>query len=180
MKIDKNLNVVTTVTTTAGEEMRVHSMPIGMAVYEANYLLLARTHSELQSLGIKTGPSVARLALADIASQFDMTKSHNALMSEIRRLTNVCYPTKNGFEQMPLESSIDEGFLDEETLSYVESLLVFFTLIRWVYPPEYRPMFMDMMRDAWNLASTPFTITEYANSLRTSTKAATSGGTAAA
>jgi hypothetical protein len=177
--IDKNLNIIIPVDTPSGE-MKVHSMPISMAAYEANYKLLALTHSDLQLLGVKTAPSVAGLTMADLANEYGLTKSYQALMAEIHRLTNVCVPTKNGFEQMPLQDVIDSNLIDEESVKYIEGRLIFFTLIRWLYPPKFRTEFVDMIKIVWGLDSTPLAITAYANSLMTSIKAAITGEKATA
>lgn len=144
MQINEDMKLVVPVVT-EGSTTRVwaYHTPISREVYEANYRVLAGTRVALASKGphyvMGVGPRVAALTLRDEcrrdAESFGRFNDEGkpdesemrALFAELRRLTMVLCPGKNGWEMLPVDAAISSGKIDVEDWSETESAIVFFT-----------------------------------------------------
>jgi hypothetical protein len=169
--INKKLNLVLPVETETGK-IWVHSVPLSREVFESNYLILTKTLSNLYANGI--GPSfahrVALLSLKDTAKEIDSENdvSYN-LINEIHRLTNVLMPVSGQWQTIPFAEVINKKLIDEQQISEVENAIVYFTAASAVHLKSELQMALQGLKNNWNAQTTLLNVTEYGNSLVTST-----------
>lgn len=149
----------------------VHSAPISAEVFTAHFMLLGRTFSAIYAsgLGPVAGPRVAHLLLQKVAKDQGDEIGGLALMSEIRRLTNVMLRTPNGWEAFPYEVVIGQGLVDKEDLTEVTNAIVFFTVLSATHKRSERRGMMSAAARLWDAQITSQDFTVFAGSLPTST-----------
>ena len=190
--IDRALNLV--VPLQRGDGMiYVHATPVAYEIFEKYHLVMSKTFASLfrEGLSIAAGPRVAWMMLRDIAQdtargtglswwEGDDGVEHG-LMAEIKRLSNVIapLPAGGGWDTQPLQDALDAGYLDKEDAGEVLNQLAFFTVVSRVPQREDREKFVLGGARTSNSQTTSFNATEFAASLKTSTKAAPTGAKAA-
>lgn len=139
MKIDRKLNVV--FDAPYGNSIcYVHSVPVRSEIFHQFFWTIGRVYSRLIEQGINTAVchKLVYLALeedAKLRNEWDdniipetsETKHgiKSVFVNEIMRLTNVIYPTANGYESKPLEIMfLDQKFDQEDVLERC----IFFTI----------------------------------------------------
>lgn len=129
-KIDEQLNLVMPLYHGDDIYAWVHSVPLPRAVFEANYRLVAKTFTELFADGIANagGVRIAQLVMRDIATEDGSQDKYQAFIAEIRRITSVLLPSKEGWSVRLLHDAIHHKLIDEDDSSLVENALVFFTV----------------------------------------------------
>lgn len=155
MKIDRSLNLVLTVDRDDGTTIHLHSMPISRAVFDANYRLIARSHSELFGHGtayaITSGPKIAALVLADVGRENARERGQEgdggaaSLLAEIRRLTNVLCATPAGWESLPADVAIQRNMIDPDDWSEALNAICFFTYVCHMTKRAALPNVLDKM-----------------------------------
>lgn len=117
----------------------VHSIPIGRAVFEANYRLLGATFvgSVEERLADVAGPAFAELILRDAAATRGIDPE--PLLNEIRRLTYFLRSAPTGWEMIPFYEAATKGQISESDAREVMGALVFFTSV-WASVPRRRAM----------------------------------------
>jgi hypothetical protein len=171
--INKKLNLVLPVDTEAGK-IWVHSVPLSREVFESNYLLLTRTlaHMYVNGIGPAFGPRVAKLVLKDVAKEINDEKDISAdLINEIQRLTNFLMPSSNGsgWQTIPFHEIVIKKLVDEQILGEVENAIIYFIVASAVHLRSEMQMAMQGLQTNWKAQITSLTVTEYGNSLMTST-----------
>lgn len=178
MEINRKLNLVIGLDRPEGTAY-VHSTPVGRAVFDRYYLVMAKAFAEIygNGLGPLAGPRVAALTLRDVAGQaWDGPQGvEMGLMNEIRRLTNILAPTPDGWKMLPFTGALAAGLIDEDEESEVENALVFFTLSSVMHKKAVLPAVLGVMGSLWGSSTTLLPAMEYVNSLPTLTTAAASG-----
>ncbi len=109
--------------------------PISTEVFQANYRIIAATKAAIFGKGIAyaadAGPRIASLTLRDAgradAAEWGIEDSAPALLAEIKRLTHVLAPGKDGFDVLPIDPAIARKVIDEEEADEAISAVVFFT-----------------------------------------------------
>lgn len=178
MEINRKLNLVQTIETDNGS-VYLHSTPISREVWENYFLILSKTYSQLFAQGLHqiSGPVVAGLMLKRLA-QLDGVWDGSAgvekgLLPEIRRLTNVVVATGAGWQTLPIDTALARGVIDQETMREAEGAIVFFICASAVLSgPQARKkltIMRDMTEALWGAQHTSLDVTEWADSLPTST-----------
>lgn len=177
MKIDRNLNLVQQIEREGKPSVHVHSAPISREVFEANYLLVARAHSELFGRGaayaINSGPKIAALTLKDAGRQNAAEKGADgdggaaALLMEIRRLTNITAATERGWETLPVDVAVARGVIDADEYAEVEATTAFFTFVCAMTKRAALPNVLGAMASVLGAQITSSNATEFAASLAT-------------
>lgn len=176
MKLDKKLNLVVPVQTSLGY-VHVHSMPIGLHVFEQHYLLLSKVFSRMYTEGLNDlgGPRVAALMLRDVAKndfgQEYAEEMERTLINEIKRLSNVAMPAPDGkgWVTLPYDSNEVRQALDAEDRRDIEGFLCFFTLVSSLHTRRQIPSMMKRPSELWDFRVTSLSGTEWVDSLPTST-----------
>jgi hypothetical protein len=174
VRIDGKLNIVVEVETGSGTVF-VHSAPISRDVFEKYFIVVSKAFSAMMAggIGVISGPRVAGLMLKKVAieeGEWDTKDGvQNGLMAEIRRLSNVVMPTDAGWKTVPYQTVIDGNMMDEDDIAEIDNILVFFTCVSAMCRrTDIAPMLKTMLR--WGAVTTLQNVTEYAKSLKTSTK----------
>jgi hypothetical protein len=177
--INKKLNLVLPVETDAGK-IWVHSVPISREVFESNYLLLTKTLAELyiNGIGPAFGPRIAKLTLRDVAKEMNEEEDISInLINEVHRLTNFLMPSTNGsgWQTISLHEVIQKKLVDEAIISEVENAVIYFIVASAVHLKSELQMAMQGLKTNWKAQTTLLTVTEYGNSLMTSTPQESTG-----
>ncbi len=181
MRIDRRLNLVIPIYQGEGDPVAwVHSTPLSREVFESNFLLVSKTFAAIhaEGLGEIAGPRVAKLVMGRIASgMMGGLESATALMNEIRRLSNVLAIVGGGWQTVPLQNAQEAGLLDEDDVPEVENALCFFTVLSGMHRREVLAEILPGAARLWGALTSSLGCTEYLDSLRTSTRAGSSGAT---
>jgi hypothetical protein len=175
LQIDRKLNLVIPLRREdAGITIYVHSMPISRVIFEENFLLISRAFSMMHAAGLGqfAGPRVAAMIIKRVAVELGTWEGDggvgNALMNEIRRLTNVIVPIEGqGWQTKPFQDAISAGFLSEDEVSEVENAICFFTLASVMHLRRQVAGILALGEDLWETSTTLLNVTEYKNSLLT-------------
>lgn len=163
----------------------VHATPISRDVFDAYYMILAKTFSKLYTEGLnwRIGPRVAYLALktaATEANQWDGPDGVQAgLVNEIRRLTNVAVPGASGWTTVPYSEAITKGLISEDDAAEVDNAITFFIVASAMHIRSEVRTVVTEAAQLWGGRTTSLNSTEFAASLQTSTGDASSGARAA-
>ena len=181
LRIDRKLNLVIPIDRDDGARIYIHSTPISLAVFEAHYLVMAKTFAAIynEGLGVTAGPRVAAMTMKKIAENLGVWAGEggveSSLVNEMKRLTNVLAPGANGWDTVPYSEAVKRGIIDEDEASEVENALAFFTVAYRLHRKTEREAILNGASRLWGgeISSLPFT--EFRNSLPTSTPAANTG-----
>jgi len=171
--VSRKLNIVLPPIETSEGTVYVHSIPIGRSLFEQCFRPMARALSNIVSEGSPfIGPNVAKLYLlaeADAIGEGD--KVRGAMMSEIKRLTNVGIAGKN--EVVPYAVAVQRNLLDEDKQAEVENFIVYFTLVSWIkLPAPLEPNYgKEALHSIWQAQTTSSELMEFMRGLPTSTPA---------
>lgn len=173
MKINDDLNLVLEL----DDNRHLFHTPLSVAVYEANYKILAATQAELFGDGLKraflTGQGIAALTLVDegkrIATSREEEGDHgaSALLDEITRKTTILSPGADGWEFLPVEIAIQKGLLDAQEWKEMLSSIVFFTCACYLSPSRARRDAMKSLAETIGASTTVLNPEAYADSLKT-------------
>lgn len=189
MRIDKRLNLIVPIydDETGKLVANVHSTPLSEETVERHFMLLAQTFSQVfsQGLGVASGPAVALRLLRRIADNsgtwIDAKTGEpgdgQILVEEIRRLTTVLVPGEIGqpWQQVPLQTAVERGFIGAEDRAEVENAIVFFIAASATLPRAQRKEMLTQAADLWGARLSSSSATDFAASLKTSTATANTG-----
>jgi hypothetical protein len=185
MRIDESLNIVIPVDRADGITIHVPAAPISREVFQRFWRPMARAYNEiLQEQLVVTGPRIAGLALRDAARAIGMLDGpmgvDAGLIAEIRRLANVIAPGGNGhpgWQLIPYADALRQEIIDQDDADEIEGILVFFTLAWRLHRIQDRREWITGISAVWGAQTSSLTLSEYANSLTTSTATANTGAT---
>lgn len=181
MKLDKTLNLVIPVFDEKDDPIFIHSAPIGRAIYEKHFRIIARVWNEIfsQGMGMMAGPRMAYTLLKDIATEDGSWEGvdgvENTLVQEIFRLTNVIAPVEGIWDTIPYTEAKAKSIINEDDATEVENALTFFTANSHMLRKSERKTVLKSALGTWAAQLTSLNSTEYLNSLPTLTKAAGTG-----
>ena len=187
-EIDKRLNIVLTAEREDGQVIHVHSVPVVKAVFESNIRLISRTMTMMvgDDLGVGGQIRVAAGYMKEAALELDggpdapaggrFQGAYAALLDEIQRLSNAWVPGPRGWEMMTLADAEGQKLLSSDQVSEVTNALVYFTAASWFNSPKERKSIYQML-SRYGVQTGSWDSTAYGASLRTSTPAASTGGT---
>jgi hypothetical protein len=165
--INKKLNLVLPV---EDEKIWFYSTPISKEVFEANYLLLVKTLSNLYFNGIGPGmaPRIAGYTLRDMAKEMnDKIDISQSFVNEIYRLTFVFMidPATNKWKTFPYLEVKNKKMVDEDVLTEVENALIYFTVASAIHLKSELPIIMSGLSQIWGAQTTSLDPMAYCNSL---------------
>jgi hypothetical protein len=194
MKVDRKLNLIIPFAREDGSSIHVFASPLGRAIYQIYYLPLAKTLSMMieQEILLVGGATVARSMLEDISRNTPRAGGasnwwegvdgvENGLLGELRRLTSVLAPkASGGWETLMFEEAVKVDLFTEDEVAEVENAQVFFTLVSRMLKGERSegPRVIAERMFGWRTSSS--SMSEFRNSLSTSTQVASSGAKAKA
>ena len=186
MKINEQLNIALPIRyDDKGPTLYAYHTPISREVYEANYRVLAATKSVLSSKGahflMDAGPNIAALTLRDEGrkdaaerGEFDaqgnpLDGGAEALLMELRRLTSVVVPSAKGWDTVPVDVALNKAKIDMDEWKEAESALTFFTCHYAPASRKDRERIAQATASLLGASATSSTLTEWIDSLTTST-----------
>lgn len=178
--LNKKLNIAIPIETESSGKIWAHSVPISYEVFDSNWLLLTKTLSNLYSNGIgpAMAPRIAARMLKDTAKEIDEKNDISInLMQEIYRLTNILMPNANGsgWRTMPFIEVKNRKMIDDQSISEVENAIIYFIVASALHLRSELPMAYQGLKSIWNAQTTSLNVTEFGNSLMTSTPGETIG-----
>jgi hypothetical protein len=175
--ITDDLNIVIPVS----ETCRAYHTPISEEVFEASFRVIAATHAALFSQGVEysqsVGTRIAALTLKDEGERLAKKREEpgdfgaTAVLADIRRLTNILAPTKSGWDMFPVEAALEQNIISAENWKEAEAALIFFTCPYVIARPKQREGIAKAISGILGGLVTSLNITDYIDSLATSTKA---------
>lgn len=182
MKLNEKLHLVVPVyadADAADPQHYVHSAPISREIFEANFLLLSKTFTAIhaEGLGEIGGPRVACLVMREVAKRMRDEERCQALMNEIRRLTNVLTRDGARWVMMPFQDAMDRKIIDGDDLSEVENAIVFFTVLTVMHPRRTLATYLNGAVSLWGAQTSPLDCSAFGASLPISTATDNTGAT---
>lgn len=181
MKIDRKLNLVIPLERDDGSVIYAHSSPISREVFEAHFLVIAKTFNTIIAEGLSriSGPRISALTLKMIAEKMGIWEGQsgvkNGLINEMHRLTAIFAPGANGWETIPFPEAVKTGVIDEDEASEVENALVFFSCAYRMWRKQVWPEMLIPCLELWGGQITSSNATEYRTSLPTLTQVENTG-----
>lgn len=161
MRLDDSLNIVIPIYRDDDPEADpcawVHSTPIARSVYDSNYRVLCRMMADMPAIGGNV--SVAMNCLMDAAVRLDPKdgrRNAEALLNEIKRLSEISFAGPSGWDRMPLDDAEAQGKIDPEDMREVMSTVVFFSAAWHTQARRNRREFVELaarMSGAQTIAS---------------------------
>lgn len=186
MKIDEALNIVVPVDREDGTTVWVHAAPIGREVFQRFWLPLSKAFALIYGEGLHlAGPRIAAMSLQKVAEDLRMWDGpmgvERALLPEIRRLANVVAPGgsngHSGWQMIPYDDAVKSRLIDQEDADEIEGVLTFFTLAWRLNLRKERRAIIDGLCALWGASTSSASLSEFADSLPTSTGTANTGAT---
>ena len=154
--------------------------PISTEIFQANYRIIAATKAAIYGKGTSyaadVGPRIASLLLRDFgqtdAAEWNVEDHAPALLADLKRLTYVLAPGKDGFEQLPIDVALARGTIDAEEWGEAESSLVFFCASSSMASRSQRQAFAEAVASVLMGSTTSLGALEWALSLPQSIPAA--------
>lgn len=172
--INKRLNLVVPVERDDGSTLHIHAMPLATEVFQRYFLPISKTFARLYAEGIASiaGGRVAAMMLRQVAEEMGKTEDvEQGLLEEIKRLSNVLVLTPQGWKTEMLHNALARGLVTPDEWEEAEGAVVFFIVASAMHKRTTLPGILAGLAQLWGAQATPLNCTEYAASLRTSTKA---------
>lgn len=172
--ISRSLNLVIPVEREGGD-LQVFATALPQPVFEEYHLVIASTFAAIYNAGLShvAGPRVASLMLKETAKSMKWWEGEGGveqgLMPEIERNVNILAPGAGGYEMIPLAEALARNLLDDEEAFEVQNAIVFFMLASAMHNRKDRRPIVEGAARIWGgqISSSP--LTEFMNSLKTST-----------
>ena len=158
-RINNSLNIVVDAVDANNQPILAYSASIDYDLFKSYSMLLAKTHAALMADGLsfRQQPMIAKFAL-------ESSGDAKGFLSEIRRLTTLSLMVGSDRKSVILQSAIDNGMVSSETLDYIESMLVFFIVIRFLTQPQERTAWIELVGQLWSTTTTLQSLTDYLGS----------------
>jgi len=157
----------------------VHSTPLSHDVFEKYFLVISKTFAALvgEGLSFVSGPRVAALLLKKVAMEMGVWGGidgvENGLMAEIRRSSNVVFPTPQGWQTLPYHTVIERKMIDSEDANEVDGIIAFFICASAISRRSEIGPVLNFLR-LWGARSTSYDCMAFRASLPISTPEETS------
>ena len=128
MKIDKKLNLVTSVTRDDGSIVYLHVTPFPYEVVEEHCILLGNLFTKFISQvgGLGAARIAAMMLRQSLKAEIDNGRTGPNIVDEIQRLTVVIHNVGGQWKTTPLEVAFNQGIIDPDEYREVEGEVVFF------------------------------------------------------
>ena len=128
MKIDKKLNLVTSVTREDGSIVYLHVTPFPYEVVEEHCILLGNLFTKFISQvgGLGAARIAAMMLRQSLKTEIDNGRTGPNIVDEIQRLTVVIHNVGGQWKTTPLEVAFNQGVIDPDEYREVEGEVVFF------------------------------------------------------
>jgi hypothetical protein len=174
-KLNRKLNLVVNIDSEHGP-LYVFSTPVARSVFEANFMVMCRAFAAIYAngLGPFAGPRAAALIIKQQAAEIGEPAQGEALLAEIRRLTNVLAPKfdngSGGYEVVMWDEALKRELIDEDQAAEAEAAICFFTLSLRAGSTRQAEASVTGLKMMFAAQTTSSTLSDYMRSLPTLTK----------
>lgn len=173
VKIDKKLNLVSTITRDDDSLVYLHVVPFPYEVVEQNCVMLGNLFNNFFSMvGYLGAPRVAAMMLRNaIKSRQDAGKLEAGmptLVDDIQRLTTVIWKDNGIWKPISLDAAFRQEILTEEEYRDVEGEIVFFMVSSAIQKAELMAATVGKPLDTYSGQLVSLSATAYRDSLPTS------------
>lgn len=143
MKIDKKLNLVSSITRENGDVVYLHVTPLPYEVVEENCLLLGNlfTHFISQVGGLGAARVAAMMLRKKLKQEQDARNDAGLapgpnIADDIRRMTAVVYCDAGAWKTIPLDTAMKQEIVTADEYREVEGEVVFFMVSSAIQKPQ--------------------------------------------
>lgn len=171
MKIDKKLNLVTSVTREDGSIVYLHVTPFPYEVVEEHCVLLGNLFTNFVT---QVGPlGSARVAAMMLRSRLKKAQAEGLpdgpnIVDEIQRLTVVIHNVGGQWKTTPLEVAFNQGIIDPDEYREVEGEVVFFMVSSAIQKANLIAPTVGTVIKMYDGQLTSSSVTAFRDSLQTS------------
>lgn len=168
MKIDKNLNLVSTISRDGGNPVYLHVTPFPYEVIEENCLLLGNMFSSfISQVG---GLGSARIAAMMLRKKLKQDQelsgaSGPTIVDDIQRLTTVIYNDNGEWRSSPFDAAMKNGVITADEYRDTEGEIVFFMVSSAIQKKELIAPTVGRVIDMYGGQLTSSNATEFRASL---------------
>ncbi|HDL8114534.1 hypothetical protein ABDK05_10285 [Yersinia enterocolitica] len=168
MKIDKNLNLVSTISRDGGNPVYLHVTPFPYEVIEENCLLLGNMFSSfISQVG---GLGSARIAAMMLRKKLKQDQelsgaSGPTIVDDIQRLTTVIYNDNGEWKSSPFDAAMNNGVITADEYRDTEGEIVFFMVSSAIQKKELIAPTVGRVIDMYGGQLTSSNATEFRASL---------------
>lgn len=195
MRIDRKLNLIFPMAREDGSVLYAFSAPMRKETFETYALVIAKTFERIHAENIvnRSGPRVSAMILKEVAKSTTRINTtiqkdgptdwwdgddgvEKGLLGEWRRLTTILAPNgAGGWDTVMYDIALRRDLMSEEEQSEVEGAIAFFMVVSAMHRKTMRIPLLAQSGAMWGWSITYSDITEFRNSLTTSTKEEDSG-----
>lgn len=176
MKIDKKLNLVSTINRDGALPIYLHVLPFPYEVVEEHCFLLGNMFNsfitQVGNLGsVRVAAMMLRKALSNQEQEKDketQTTQPPSIIDEIQRLTNVVYNDGDQWKTAPLEVAFKQGIIEPDEYREVEGEVVFFMVSSAIQKRNLLKPTVGAVIGMYGGQLTVSSVTEFRDSLQTS------------
>ncbi|EKN3739844.1 TPA: hypothetical protein SK296_004580 [Yersinia enterocolitica] len=168
MKIDKNLNLVSTIKRDSGNPVYLHVTPFPYEVVEENCLLLGSMFSTFISQvgGLGSARIAAMMLRKKIKQDQDLSgASGPTIVDDIQRLTTVIYNDSGEWKSSPFDAAMKNGVITADEYRETEGEIVFFMVSSAIQKKELIAPTVGTVIDMYGGQLTSSNVTEFRASL---------------
>ncbi|EKD2542362.1 hypothetical protein ACNCRU_003049 [Escherichia coli] len=170
MKIDKKLNLVTSVTRDDGSIVYLHVTPFPYEVVEEHCILLGNLFTKFISQvgGLGAARIAAMMLRQSLKAEIDNGRTGPNIVDEIQRLTVVIHNVSGQWKTTPLEVAFKQGIIDPDEYREVEGEVVFFMVSSAIQKANLIAPTVGTVIKMYDGQLTSSSVTAFRDSLQTS------------
>lgn len=170
MKIDKKLNLVTSVTREDGSIVYLHVTPFPYEVVEEHCILLGNLFTKFISQvgGLGAARIAAMMLRQSLKAEIDNGRTGPNIVDEIQRLTVVIHNLGGQWNTTPLEVAFKQGIIDPDEYREVEGEVVFFMVSSAIQKANLIAPTVGTVIKMYDGQLTSSSVTAFRDSLQTS------------
>lgn len=170
MKIDKKLNLVTSVTREDGSIVYLHVTPFPYEVVEEHCILLGNLFTKFISQvgGLGAARIAAMMLRQSLKAEIDNGRTGPNIVDEIQRLTVVIHNVGGQWKSTPLEVAFKQGVIDPDEYREVEGEVVFFMVSSAIQKANLIAPTVGTVIKMYDGQLTSSSVTAFRDSLQTS------------
>ncbi|EPT3171747.1 hypothetical protein ACVQFS_004223 [Yersinia enterocolitica] len=168
MKIDKNLNLVSTISRDGGNPVYLHVTPFPYEVIEENCLLLGNMFSSFISQvgGLGSARIAAMMLRKKLKQDQELSGSSGpTIVDDIQRLTTVIYNDNGEWKSSPFDAAMKNGVITADEYRDTEGEIVFFMVSSAIQKKELIAPTVGRVIDMYGGQLTSSNATEFRASL---------------
>lgn len=172
MKIDKNLNLVSTINRDGALPVYIHVMPFPYEVVEEHCFLLGQLFTSFISQigGLGASRVAAMMLRKKLKQEQELTgRTGPTIIDDIQRMTTVIYNDGLAWKSSPLDAAFKQKIIDPDEYRDIEGEIVFFIVSSAIQKKELIAPTVGTLIGMFGGQLVSLSATEYRDSLSTPT-----------